>query len=137
MSKAERGWCMAKKQIKPDEKKRQSRSPNYPSISLPQAIERVRGFYREDGKAGARLEVAIKHIGFASLHGIARSQLSALKKYALIDIDENRVRPSNITVDIFEFPASHPRRARAVREAALSPAVFKYLVDKHRGSGNL
>src|SRR5947209_3634075 len=57
------------------------RSPNYPTIGLPEAIKRVQAIYQQERRNSMPSEVAARHLGYTSLNGHARSVLSALKKY--------------------------------------------------------
>src|SRR3954453_5099781 len=86
----------------PFERKTTKRSPNYPAISLPAAIERARPLYEVERHAGAPLSVALRHLGFRSLNGISRTYLSALKKFGLIDVGANRVTATSSAADIIE-----------------------------------
>ena len=116
-------------------KKARHRSPNYPTVGLRSAIERVRKLYENDGKAGAPPELAAKHIGFSSAHGEAHSVLAALKKFGLVDAVKDRLAPTQRAVEIINLPEDDSRRAQALREAALSPTIYKELCDQHLETG--
>jgi hypothetical protein len=120
-----------------DDKPSRHRSPNYPSISLPNAIERVKALMAKDGKAGAPTEAAAKHIGFSGAHGTARAALSALKKFGLTSDQRGRIVPTQLAIDIINFPAENPRSKAAKQTAALSPLIYKQLVDRFADMGNM
>lgn len=117
------------------EKKVRQRSPNYPTVGLPEAIERVRKLFEADGRAGVPTEVAAKHIGYATAHGQAYSVLSALKKFGLLDEGKGRVSLSQRAIELLNLPATDPRRVQAVKDAALSPPIYRELVEQHAKTG--
>jgi hypothetical protein len=117
-----------------EESKRQ-RSPNYPAVGLREAVERVRRLIQTDGKAGAPPEIAAKHIGYSSAHGQAMSVLAALKKFNLVVESSGRLVPTQMAFEIVNLPEADARRATALKEAALSPGLYRQLVDDHRESG--
>ena len=92
---------------------------------------------KKDGKAGAPLEAAAKHIGFSGAHGTARTVLSALGKFGLTGNQRGRVVPTQLALDILHFPEDHQRNQQARQSAALSPAVYKEILDRYSESGNL
>ena len=129
---------MPKAASKPDDEKQgRHRSPNYPAVSLPDAVERVKALVDKDGKAGTPMEAAAKHIGFSGAHGTARTVLSALKKFGLTSDQRGRVVPTQLAVDIINFPPDSSRNKAARQTAALSPLIYKQLVDQYAEMGNV
>jgi hypothetical protein len=116
-------------------KKERQRSPNYPAVGLREAVERVRKLYETDGKAGALPEIAAKHIGYSSAHGQAMSVLAALKKFGLVSEVGGRLAPTQAALEIINLPDTDVRRKKALRESALSPALYKELAEKHQETG--
>lgn len=113
----------------PPAKRRQSgRSPAYPAISLPTAIERARTLYRQEKQFATPVDSLVKHWGYSTLNGPAGLALAALKKYGLVDDegtkDERRVKVSDLAVRILEHPKAESRD-EAVREAALKPVIHR------------
>ena len=53
-----------------------TRSPNYPYIGLPAAIERVRKIYDKEHRNRMSRDVVAKHLGFGSLNGVSLSVIS-------------------------------------------------------------
>lgn len=123
--------------LKEDDKKTRRRSPNYPAVHLENAVERARALYDADGTAGCSREAALKHIGFSSPHGQALAVFSALYKFGLVEARANRVVPTQLAVDILEFPKGNPRHDRALREAVLGPSIYKELVEEYTEAGRL
>jgi len=116
-------------------KKERQRSPNYPAVGLREAVDRVKRLYEADGKAGAPAEIAAKHIGYSSAHGQAMSVLAALKKFGLVSEGNGRLMPSQRAIEIINLPEVDPRRATALREAALNPAAYLEIVESHKETG--
>jgi hypothetical protein len=120
--------------LEPEKKKRQ-RSPNYPAVGLKEAIDRLKLFMKEDGRAGAAPGIAAKHIGFSTAHGQAYSVLAALKKFGLVEDKDGRLIPTQRAVEINSLPESDPRRLKAIRDAALSPAIYAELIAQYKDTG--
>ena len=113
------------------------RSPNYPSVGLPDAIARATRLYEGVGTAGASPDSAAKLIGYSKNHGTARMTMSALKKFGLVEERNGRVVPAKLTVDLANFPPTHPRHVAALRTAALSPRVYREAYNRYRPHGVL
>jgi hypothetical protein len=129
------GYLMATNAVaKPGEteKKKRQRSPNYPTIGLREAVERTKRFVKDNGKAGAMPAIATKLIGFASAHGQAYSALSALKKFGLLEEKDGRVIPTQRAMEATSLPDADPRRLKALRDAAISPAIYAELLETYR-----
>jgi hypothetical protein len=121
--------------ISAKEVKTRHRSPAYPAVGLREAVTRADKFYKTDRKAGAPAEIAVKHMGFATAHGQAMSVLAALKKFGLVAESSGRIVPTQRAIEIIELPADDPRRLKALRDAALSPVIYRELIEKHRETG--
>ena len=121
--------------IKQVEKKARQRSPNYPTVGLQDALERVRRLFNEDGRASVPVEIAAKHIGYAAAHGQAYSVISALKKYGLLEESKGRVALSQRAIELLNLPVADPRRIQALKDAALSPPIYRELVEQHSEKG--
>lgn len=116
-------------------KKERQRSPNYPAVGLREAVDRVRRLIQMDGKAGAPPELVAKHIGYSSAHGQAMTVVAALKKFGLVADSGGRLVPTQIALEIANLPESDSRRQRAIKDAALSPALYQELVNEHNERG--
>jgi len=119
----------------PVEKKARQRSPNYPTVGLQDALERVRRLFNEDGRASVPTEIAAKHIGYAAAHGQAYSVLSALKKFGLLEENKGRVALSQRAIELLNLPTTDSRRIQALKDAALSPPIYRELVETHAQTG--
>jgi hypothetical protein len=109
-----------------------TRSPNYPYIGLPAAIERVRKVYDKEHQGRMSKLVVAKHLGFGGLNGISVSVISALGKYGLLANIGDELQVSDDALTILVDPPDSEDHAQALRRAALKPELFTEL-HKHFG----
>lgn len=103
------------------------RSPNYPIISLADAIGRMQQIYEKERQHPADKLVMAKALGYGSLNGLSRSVLSALVKFGLLVEDHDQVKVSNDALDVLLHSAGTPERAAALQRAAYLPPLFSEL----------
>ncbi len=110
------------------------RSPNYPLISLPEAIGKVTAFYQAEQHLAAPKEVVAKHIGYASYHSLAARMISAIEKYGLLEeTGGDKVKVSALAMSIL-FPKTPEEKQKAINEAAFTPTLFAAIRDEWQGS---
>lgn len=107
------------------------RSPNYPSISLPDAIERARKVYKSEHTHKAAPEVVAKIMGYNGLNGASLMVLSTLKKYGLLEEVGKDLKISQDALVILVDPEHSPERIAAIRKAAYAPALFAKLFEQY------
>ncbi len=107
-----------------------TRSPNYPQISLPVAIDRARVIYGEEHLHKASEDTIAHDLGYSGLNGRSIGIISALKKYGLIEGIEDGFRISDDAQAILEFTPQTPERMEALKKAAFSPALFHDLFEE-------
>jgi hypothetical protein len=105
------------------------RSPNYPAITLADAISRVDTLYRKEHKHPTPREVLAKDLGYGSWNGASSAVISALSKYGLLEAanKEGVFRVSEDAIDILLHHPGEPDRRRAIEKAAFKPALFSEL----------
>jgi hypothetical protein len=109
------------------------RSPNYPALSLPDALSKVAAVYRELHTHAAPREVVAKAMGYSGLSGASATSVSALHKYGLLEKAGNdEIRVSERAMSIMH-PHSPEEKAKAVREAAVEPVLFAELSERFPG----
>ena len=108
------------------------RSPNYPALSLPDAIDKVAALYRAQHTHSAPREVVAKGMGYNSLNGASASAISALNKYGLLDRAGDEIKVSERALRILH-PHSAEERAAAIKEAASEPPLFAELNERFHG----
>jgi hypothetical protein len=104
------------------------RSPNYPAVGLEAAIASAKALYGKSGKATVSPEAAVMDMGFRSMNGPARSRLSALRKYGLIEETKSGVRVTDRALTLFHPQADAEGYRQAIRDAATAPALFRELM---------
>jgi hypothetical protein len=105
------------------------RSPNYPTISLRDAVARIQVVYAKEHKHPVEREVVAKHLGYGGLNGASMSVISALSKYGLVEQVGDQLRVSSRGEDVCLYAQHDPERVQALVEAAFSPVLFNELRD--------
>lgn len=106
-----------------------TRSPNYPGLSLREAIEKVRALHNEIGQNPTSRDVVAKGMGYSGLSGSSATAISAAKKYGLLEGRGEEVRISDRAMAILA-PHNEAERKEAVRQAALAPDLFRSIAEK-------
>ena len=106
------------------------RSPNYPGLSLPDAIEAAQKLWDQEKRTAVSNADAAAALGFQSLSGPARVKIGALRQYGLIEkAEKGHIRLSDLAVRILHGSESDQPQARA--EAAVKPPLFRGLGETH------
>lgn len=108
------------------------RSPNYPAIGLPEAIDRLKQFF---GKAQRRLvsrEQAAEAMGYDGLHGGSLGTLSALLKFGLLVKQNGQVLVSERGMAIVA-PQDEKERRVAIESAAFAFPLFEEVRERFLG----
>jgi hypothetical protein len=100
------------------------RSPNYPSIGLPEAIERVGRIYKHEQHLAAPREVVAQHMGYGGINGSSIKALSALLKYGLLEKTKDDKRKVSALALKILHPRDEDEKNGAIQEAASRPALF-------------
>lgn len=119
-------------------KDKRHRSPAYPFISLPKAIERAQAFYDREKRHPAPVGSALKAWKFAEKSSGGQQTVAALKQYGLMVDDgsgaNRRVKLTDRAFGILlDEVKDSPDRAKAIREAALSPKLFAEMAARWDG----
>src|ERR1700726_1357875 len=110
------------------------RSPNNPALSLPEAIKLVTTVQAAEQHLAAPKEVVAKHLGYASLHGLAGRVVSAIEKYGLLEeVNGDKVKGSPLAMSIL-FPATPEEKQKAINEAASKPSLFTAIKEEWQGA---
>lgn len=109
------------------------RSPNYPALSLRDALDKVSVLYKNLHNHPGPREVIAKGMGYASLNGSSMTAISALHKYGLLEGRGDEIRISDLAMRIMH-PESEEERATAIREAASEPQLFTELDERFPGT---
>lgn len=113
-------------------KSKRTRSPNYPAISLAEALPRIAQIYEREFTHPADSDTLAKALGYSSVNGASDGVISALKKYGLLESAGNReYRLSSGAIDICLHQRGDPERVKAICEAAFTPPLFAELHDEY------
>jgi hypothetical protein len=106
------------------------RSPNYPGMSLPEAISKIKTLHKREQHLSAPREVMAKHLGYAGINGASLKALSALLKYGLLEkTKDGQRRVTELAIKILH-PHEEDEKASAIREAALRPTLFSEIAKQ-------
>jgi hypothetical protein len=113
------------------------RSPGYPFISLPKAIERAKMLYDSEGRHAVRFEVAVGHWGYKPASSGALQTVAALKQFGLIKVEEGvgserQLRLTDNAIKIL-LDTRDGIKEKALSEAAFSPKLYADLRRKWGG----
>jgi hypothetical protein len=111
-----------------------ARSPEYPAISLKEAIDRVKMIYDKDYQNRLPRKVIAEHMGYKGLSGASLPILSALMKYGLLEGRGDETRVSDLAVKILAHAPGSPERMEALWQASSFPELFADL-DKRFPDG--
>ncbi len=104
-----------------------ARSPEYPAISLKEAIDRVKMVYDKDYQNRLPKKVIAEHMGYKSLSGASLPVLAALAKYGLLEGRGDETRVSDLAVSIIAHAPGTPERMEALKQASALPELFAEL----------
>jgi hypothetical protein len=117
-----------------DEAKTRNRSPNYPYISLSEAIEKTCVVLEKDKLNPTSPEVIAGHLDYAKLHGTSRRVLSAMREFGLLEeVTNKRLKVSNLGYKLCRNTAGEDERAKLLKEAALTPFIFRIVIEEFKG----
>lgn len=111
------------------EKRTVHRSPGYPAVSLPKAIEYVKVLYEQDKQLKMALPTVAKHLGLGERTSSFMQLVATFKKFGLT-VDEGttnsrRISVSDLALHILKGPAEV--KEEAIKVAALRPRIYAEL----------
>jgi hypothetical protein len=110
-----------------------NRSPNYPQLSLKDAVTRVTSVYKHDYQTEIPRAVMAERLGYSGLNGKSLAVLGALAKYGLLDGRGDALRVSDLALRIIAHPPGSAARRAALAEAAGRPLLFQDLDQRFPG----
>src|SRR5204863_1806712 len=101
------------------------RSPNFPAIALPAAIDRARIIYERERRHATKPAVIFGHWGFKPKSSGAIQTLAALRRFGLVDTDTaGNVALSDRALRILIEADESPAKTKALTEAATTPTLY-------------
>jgi hypothetical protein len=115
------------------EKKKVERSSSYPSLNLEDALSKVTQLKDSMGLNGEyRRETVASGIGYSTITGTSARAVAALAQYGLLEREKDLYKISELGRR-YLVPTNDNDVSIAVREAALSPKLFKQIYDEFQG----
>ena len=112
---------------------KRTRSPAYPAIALPQAVELLGVIFRSFQSHAAPIEAIGEAVGMKAGGSSLNVRLAALKKYGLIEESEGAkgvgktYRISALGKDLVVLPQGSAEHTEALRKTALMPVIYESL----------
>ncbi len=110
---------------------RRSRSPNYPRLSLEEAVERVSRLYKVEQRHPIDKQAVAEGLGYTSLNGASLGVISTLRQYDLLEAVDEDLRVSEDAVAVIMLPKGDPERAEAIYRTAFAPRLFSELREAY------
>jgi hypothetical protein len=107
------------------------RSPSFPFISLPEAIQRASLLYKTERRNPVLPEVAVAHWGYTPKSSGGRQTIAALKAFALLEDVNGRLRLTDVGQHLVVREPGSPEHNVLLRQVALSPPLFRTLWDRY------
>jgi hypothetical protein len=109
------------------------RSPNYPQITLEEAVQAAENIYREDMRNKMSQKTVSSHLGYTSVNGRSLAKIGALKAYDLLEGRGQELKLTDRAVNLIAETKNSPVGKKILYEAAFSPSVFKELNEYYEG----
>jgi hypothetical protein len=106
------------------------RSPNFPGLSLEEAVESAREIFDKSRHAEIPREVVAKDLGYSGLTGRSIVILGALNQFGLVEnTSKGNMKVSQLAADILHgYPES--TRLEALYKAGREPNLFRAIFEK-------
>jgi len=115
------------------EKKKVERSSSYPSLSLEDALSKITQLKESMGLNGEyKRETVASGIGYSTITGTSARAVAALAQYGLLEREKDLYRISELGRR-YLVPTNDNDVSVAIRQAALSPKLFKQIHDEFQG----
>jgi hypothetical protein len=110
------------------------RSPNFPAVSLVDAIGYARLISEREGRSRMPRLSAAKALGYSGLNGRSLGALGALRAYGLLEGRGDDVSLTQDAITILKAPEGSDERNDALRRVFESPSAFSLLRAKGEAS---
>src|ERR1700689_2377040 len=103
---------------------RKGRSPNYPQLSVSEAVEKVRAIFVAEHYHPATRDVVAADMGYQSLNGTSLTAIGALRHYGLLENDGDKLRVTDDAVALVELSREDTAWGQAFLNVAFRPPLF-------------
>lgn len=118
-----------------EDKIKKRRSPNFPSISLKEAMVKVKLLYDASNQTPVNVQSVYTSLGYKGRNGASITMLSALKKYDLIREENTRIFVTDSARFILILDVTDAKRKDALSKCALNPEIYRNLYDRFKERG--
>lgn len=121
-----------------DSKDKRPRSPNFPYVSLEEALSLVEKLYKQDKQNYVPLKIALKNMSLSVNSSTSRRVVSAMLEYGLLEDrgegDDKELIVSGLARNIIlDERQNSPERLSNIREAALNSKIMYDAWDNWKG----
>ncbi|WP_028969012.1 hypothetical protein [Sphingomonas sp. URHD0057] len=109
------------------------RSPNFPVVDLPAAIESVGKIYLREKRGKFPKESAARHLGYTSINGRSLGMIAALRAYGLLEGRGNDLVVTPDAIALLEAPQDSHDRLEALERAISAPPMFQRIMEQYPG----
>ena len=115
------------------DKPKKLRSPSYPDIPLPKAIDLARTLHDSYRNSSIDRDAAARTLGRSPTSGGTMTMFSALVSYGLVEKPtRGEIRVTDLANAILH-PDNHEEYLKSIKEAGTKPAWFEKLMEKFKG----
>lgn len=107
-----------------------NRSPNFPSMSLGEAIEAIKKVHDAEGRSKIPRLSVVKPLGYTSINGRSLSVLGALKAYGLMDGRADELRISQEGFTLANAPVDSDEYREALAASFRAPPAFQQFTEE-------
>lgn len=116
-----------------DAKDTRRRSPSFPSISLPRAIQLVSRVYGAVFDSPLDTNTVLELMGFSGISGASRTALSSLKQFGLLEGRDTENKVTKLAAQILH-PVEEIEKLSAVVESSRKPNIYNEIFGQFKGS---
>lgn len=111
------------------------KKPQAPSMSLSEAIEKVRVIYSRDGRHTIPTESAADALGYKNARsGSAITTLASIKMFGLLHVPQSGHLAVDLSFEEYEFSPNESRKLNILLEWVKTPKIYSELFQRFEGS---
>jgi len=113
---------------------KKNRSPGYPGISLPVAIERIRSVVNTEPHNEMSAKSAAIHLGYKGVSGASLTMIADMRRYGLLDGrgDQIKVSRDALTIITDENSEDQSERIESINRCATNDSLFSNIASNYK-----
>lgn len=122
-----------------NDKKKKAGSRRSPSLTLEAAVDKIKILWDKDGRSPQNIATLASHWSFSEKSSSLRGNIATMGYFGLLDqiggsgSTEYRLSERSLTI----MAGTGEDRAKAIRDAALEPTIYKHLWDFYKQDGGI